>query len=220
MTTIISHRYRYIFIHIPKNAGSSVQDALMRCEPVPWVQRAIWRAFMAFGSGYQTITIGRIGNRHGRGWFAGVYNGHATAGNMRALLPGQIFDGYFKFAIVRNPWDRCVSRYEYYRKLVKPPAGQQLKSFAEFLEWDFQPQKRRIADDDGKLLVDFVGRVENLENDLDHVFQTCHLPLKASDVKTLNTTERRSFRDYYDAHTRELVREKYKDDVVSFGYEF
>ena len=220
MTTIVSHRYRYIFIHIPKNAGSSVQDSLMRCEPMPWLQRAIWRAFMAFGSGNQTITFGRIANPHGMGWFAGAYHGHATAANMRALLPGHVFDSYFKFALVRNPWDRCVSRYEYYRKLVKPPRGEQLKSFPEFLNWDFQPQKRRIADANGNLLVDFVGKIENLAHDMEHVFRTCDLPLSATAIGMLNTTDHRPYHNYYDATTRELVREKYRDDVVSFGYEF
>jgi hypothetical protein len=220
MTTIVSHRYRYIFVHIPKNAGSSVQDSLMRCEPMPRLQRAIWRVFMAFGSGNQTITFGRVANPHGTGWFAGAYHGHATAANMRALLPGHLFDSYFKFALVRNPWDRCVSRYEYYRKLVKPPPGEQLKSFPEFLDWDFQPQRQRIADANGNLLVDFVGKVETLARDMDHVFKTCGLPLSASAIGMLNTTDRRPYHNYYDDVTRELVRDKYREDVDGFGYEF
>ena len=55
---------------------------------------------------------------------------------------------------------------------------------------------------------------------MEHVFRTCGLPLSGASIGTLNTTEHRAYHNYYDDVTRELVREKYRDDVVSFGYEF
>ena len=96
------------------------------------------------------------------------------------LATREQFDAYFKFAFVRNPWDRVVSEYHYRRHA-------RLYSFKEFLFEHFPrpswadawchviPQYDFLYDANGKRLVDFVGRYERLAADFEHVCKVLSL---------------------------------------------
>jgi hypothetical protein len=213
--TLISHKYRYIFIHIPKTAGSSIQTALVSRERWPLLIRLIWRFFITFKIDKQTVLLSWINIHHIRGFFVAAFAAHATAREVKDALPGAIFDGYFKFAVVRNPWDHCVSVYEYFNQVHG-----RCYEFKEFLERGFTPQKARISDANGNLLVDYVARMENLESDMQHVFEKCGIPLAARDIIKSNQSSRQPLEDYYDAEAVEMVRRLYKDDIEYFGYSF
>jgi hypothetical protein len=213
--TLISHKYRYIFIHIPKTAGSSIQAALVSREPRPFLVRLLWRLFILFRIDKQTALFSWINIHHVHGLFFAAFAAHATAREVKDALPGGIFDGYFKFAVVRNPWDHCVSVYEYFNQVH----GRRYE-FKEFLERGFTPQKARISDANGNLLVDYVARMENLESDMQHVFVKCGIPLAARDIIKSNQSSRRPLGDYYDAEAIEMVRRLYKEDIEYFGYSF
>lgn len=79
------------------------------------------------------------------------------------------------------------------------------------------PQLDRIVDLERCLLVDFVGRFEQIERDFDHVQQ--RIGVKAS-LPHLVRSEHRPYHDYYDHETRDLVARHYRCDVDAFGYEF
>lgn len=156
----------------------------------------------------------------------------------------ETFDGLFKFSFVRNPWARILSEYRYrnyfhhrsFRDFVLnrlPPPG-----------WDdkyrhVMPQYDMLHDREGRLLVDFVGRFENLQADFDRVCAKLGLGESAlphrnkSDKKSRDTRRRvrnwlyfngenriRRLEDFYDDETREAVAEYYRRDIETFGYEF
>src|SRR5690606_33093610 len=91
------------------------------------------------------------------------------------------FAEYFKFAFVRNPWDRVVSMYKWH-------GFHQICSFRSFVaheltgwlwrnkHWFVRPQCDFVCDDDGRLLVDYVGRYETLQADFDVVCERLGLP--------------------------------------------
>lgn len=85
------------------------------------------------------------------------------------------------------------------------------------MEKDKHLQKEFLTDRDGKLMVDFVGRFENLQEDFRHVCKTigieCSLP-------HVNRSQHVDYRTYYNDKTIQLVYEHFKEDIEMFGYAF
>lgn len=117
-----------------------------------------------------------------------------------------------RFAVVRNPYDRIVSAWEFCRaapaeRLRAVTAG---TTFDEFVR----------LPDDGIFLtpqaawldapMDMIGRFERLEADFAQISDTPLPHLRAS--------ERRPWAEYYDAETRAHVAHRYREDFVRFGY--
>ena len=152
------------------------------------------------------------------------FRGHSTAAQIRRHLPAKVYDGLFKFAFVRNPWDRLVSLYYFIQQ--RPAHRHQRRvaamTFAEFAdEWTRRHdalQKGWVCDGRGKMIVDFVGRMETLEDDFGHIRE--HLGA-AADLQVLNSSgQRRDFRAEYTDEIRDLVADRLAEDIEFFGYQF
>ncbi len=153
---------------------------------------------------------------------------------LKELVGTGVF-GYFKFAFVRNPWDRLVSAFSYLNaggcnRFDADFRAQHLERYnGNFLRFvddlerlsthqHFRPQSHWVCSDDGQLLVDFVGRFEFMEADFQHVAD--RLGLTAGVLPRLNTSAHADYTTYYDATRRDRVAALYKDDIVRFGYDF
>lgn len=142
---------------------------------------------------------------------------------------GQYHD-YFKFAFVRNPWDRVVSCYcqkvENKNPSWKFYYGECFdKGFDYFV--DFINRKDLITADRHIRLqtslipldnIDFIGRLENFEDDLQHVLSVIGLSVR--DIPKKNPSNHLHYSRYYNERTKEIIRQKYQADVEAFGYEF
>jgi chondroitin 4-sulfotransferase 11 len=148
------------------------------------------------------------------------------------------WDAYFKFAFVRNPWDRLVSWYSMVTNL--PRAGNELwqyvndnsSTFEEFIynctdeveikegvHYSFAyNQLDYVTDEHGNLLVDFIGRLENFDEDLKEVFRRMGFELET--VPHKNRSSHRHYSTFYTPETEMIVRERFKRDIEYFGYEF
>ena len=161
---------------------------------------------------------------------------HAPLASVQGLLAPAEFAAYFKFAFVRNPWDRLVSAYEflrvgvgqeeYDRALADKIAG--LGSFARFLDWiretrgcdgiHFYPQHKYVCSEESENAMDFVGYFETLGDDVALVAKRLGL---SADLPHINSAPSRAdYRDYYDARAIDLVGEVYHRDIALFGYDF
>jgi hypothetical protein len=85
------------------------------------------------------------------------------------MYPTELFQTYYKFAFVRNPWDLMVSYYHFIQSRPehhRNPKVQSLDSFEEYLAYEIKQDKisqtRFLMDANGELLVDYVGRCEGL----------------------------------------------------------
>jgi len=199
---MISHELRSIFVHVQKTGGSSIRDALGMAQ------------FDA--------------------------HKHRFASELRAIYGADTWNQYFKFAFVRNPWDRLVSWWEMMRRNVvegRPRNGfqryvmERAGTFAEFLQqcdaeyrdadgakWIYRNQLDYLTDADDVLLVDFVGRFEQLQLDFSRV--AARLNVAPITLPRVNATVRRPYASYYSRELRELVAERYAKDIEAFGYLF
>lgn len=175
---IISHKYRFIFLKTLKTAGTSVEISLSRyCGPEDIISalveedEAIRREL---GCGpqhhdrpYKLSEFGRQGLRElwrTRRWPRhAVYWHHIPAKQVRRLVGPEIWDSYYKFCFVRNPWDRAISTYywEIYHE------GRD--DFGAVLERKALQNNWRIYTIDDEIAVDFVGKFETLAADVQQV---------------------------------------------------
>ena len=97
-----------------------------------------------------------------------------------------------------------------------------MKSFDEYIEWriaeDMELQKEFIYDRNGKLLIDFVGRFENIQKDFNTICGKINIP--QMELPKANPSNHSYYKDYYNKHTIDLIANAYKEDIDIFNYEF
>jgi hypothetical protein len=206
---IISYQKGFIFIHVFKVAGSSIETAL---DPYAY-KITLWERILRKAARQLNLPLYYKWHHFTR---------HVDAREVKAKLPPAVYDSFFKFAFVRNPWDWLVSGYHY---ILQNPSHYQhdlVKSFSgfpEFVESQLfdRTQKYLLTDAEGHLIVDFVGRYENLQADFQ---QACQIIGITAVLPHTNPSSHRPYRDYYDIETRQRVAEIYGEDIEFFGYTF
>jgi Sulfotransferase family len=220
---IISHSKQFIFIHIYKNAGTSITELLWpharlreRME-----HNAKARRIIKFVNHIGEISGNKWLDGHGNKWLNGVHK-HATATEIRSYLGDKLFFGHFTFAFVRNPFDWQVSLYHYIKSSEWHPDFQVVRnlSFREFVLREIEkraPTQSSFVTDQGSIIVDFVGKVENIQNDLAAVCE--RIGLTTNSIPHLNRSVRESdYMNYYDEDLRALLISYYNEDFTNFGY--
>ncbi len=155
---------------------------------------------------------------------------HITAENLRLEVGSDDWLKYFSFTFVRNPWDLVLSFYSYHKvrveeegyELKNPKAAERFKTKPTFREWvmagiPIRPCSRYVKDETGNVLVNFIGRFENLQEDF--LIVCNRLSLRAS-LPHLKSSSHDQYRGYYDGETKSLVAEHFKADLDMFRYEF
>lgn len=156
---------------------------------------------------------------------------HVTAQDVRRRFGGDLWKELFTFSFVRNPWDRFLSLY-FYRKNCGELPNISFKDYARQLDAPrykghglyvdpayYYSMSDFLLDQDGRLLVNFVGRYENRENDLKVVADRLGVEFSGLHLqKTKN--KKQHYSEYYDEETRALVGRVYQLDISFFGYEF
>jgi hypothetical protein len=215
---LLSLKYNFLFVHIAKTGGTSIRSALTYRK---WTDPYQIPLFIC--SKLSKLSGHRLGVKFPR---------HAKAIAAQEMLPRELFDKLFKFAFVRNPWDLQVSSFHHIQR-ERPHLMEHVADFEAFIKWKLDPerpynyivdtsielQKNYLVDLDGKIIVDFIGRYENLRNDFEHVCRTVGVPMPAMPHKR-KATDRGDFRSYYNDETAQLVADHFKRDIEAFDYTF
>jgi hypothetical protein len=142
-----------------------------------------------------------------------------------------LYNRYLKFAFLRNPWDRLVSCWtdkvvnvNYFKfSDAELERMQRFENFVDFVERQEIETCDRHLRLQAKLVdlanIDFLGRLENFEEDFSHICQ--RLDLDPGLIERRNASAgRKSYQDYYDRPLRDKVADIYRRDVQTFGYRF
>ncbi len=230
---MISKTHKTIFVHIPKVAGQSIETMFLNDLNLGWNERSelLLRKKKLLENGPSRLA-------------------HLKAHEYVDLnyIDKEAFNTYFKFSFVRNPYSRAYSYYKYlgYSKIC---------SFQHFLSnvlekrikanhFFFISQTDYLYNSNNKLLVDFIGKFENLNEDIKTVIKNSNLktdtlpfvnkskseikrsiskviknPLLLTNLKTNNPIFK-DYREAYDDKSKNIVNKLYKDDLENFQYEF
>lgn len=208
---IVSHAHKFIFFAVPKTGTQSVRQAL-----APHLGDDDWQQHALFGRAQLPIPE-----------LAALGHGHLGVRDIVPFLPRNTWRTYFKFAFVRNPFERFVSAYLFlFRKRI--PSGvsrEQLmggmksalarRHFRERVL--VRPQSDLLEDAEGALRLDHIGRFETIGRDFDDI---CRRLAIDAELPHINASDHAHYADYYDASLRDMVAETYARDFVHFGYEF
>jgi len=204
---LVSHRHRFIFVHLYKTAGMSVRQAL---DPYAEGRARRWVASYARRLGLPAPSTPPY---------------HLSAREIRDRLGAEVFDGYFTFAFVRNPWDWQVSLFHYLRTRRDHRQHEMARAFPDFdayIRWrvaeEVRLQNTFLADEAGRTIVDFVGRMETIDDDFARVCRAVGLPPLR--LPHRNRSRHRDYRGYYTDETRDLVARAFAEDIDLFGYGF
>src|SRR5690606_16538535 len=199
--------------HVDKAAGSSVARAL-DAYAFPESKKLLHRRLIWL----------RYLNRFGGLYRKAGFPPHVTARVVKQCLPARLYQSAFKFAFVRNPWDRLVSRYTYLLRQESHHSHEfvkRMKGFEEYLDWEIRRGKMSqadyVTDGRGELIVDFIGHYERLNDDFEKI--CAHLGIQAS-LPRVNVSKHQDYRSYYTARTRDAVAKHFRKDLELFGYDF
>jgi len=197
---MIDHENKFIFIHVTKTAGTSIENA--------------------FDSS--------AGNTKSE-----VEYKHESASYMKNKFPTE-WESYFTFSIVRNPFDRMLSRYTWGKRknlwnrytssfnifVKRIDEGKKVMSTPHriWLREALKSQSQMLCNEDGDLLVDYIGKFENLQEDFNTICDKIVIPRQVLPHK--NKSKHKHYTEYYNDETRSIVAKKYVKDIEMFGYEF
>lgn len=212
---IISHKHKFIFFKTRKTAGSSIQAALSQiCD----LEKDV-----ITGS---NIKHGKLDESHSAGVNVNRFftnHPHPTLSQVRAFLGEEVWNSYYKFAFVRNPYDIVVSRYHWN---LKGKQGGQKTSIEHFRKWVKAGKMLKedsahiYIESNGKVELDYVGRYENLEKDLEFVCKKLNLgSIELPKLKS-GFRDKTSYTKFYDAETKNIIQEFYKKDFSLLNYGF
>lgn len=217
---MISHQKKFIFIHVGKTGGNSCNLLLQKYSDQQVVitkkEKKGRNAVMILDENGKNIK-------------------HLTALEYREKLGQEKFNSFYKFAFVRNPWDRMVSyfsffyEHEFWYHLILPQENRRstpnhyiLRRFNKML-LNLRYRKKFkmlpfLTDESGKIIVDYIGKFEEYKKCLKEVFDKLEIPF--AETFHENKTQHSHYSFYYDETTKQFVADWFKDEISLFGYKF
>jgi hypothetical protein len=219
---LLSHSHRFIYTKTLKTAGTAVEIYFEDACVTPGSN--VVRGHQIEETVTSAGVIGYRGpDRSGRKW----YN-HMPAREIRELVGHGVWDAYYKFCVVRNPFDKLVSLWWFTvnsRQQYSHSKSEFSKIKSDFSEWCLSHASVAVDRDeyviDGQLAMDFIIKYESLLEGLESVcrqisypFRPEHLGRYKGDVRAIG----QSFCEYYDPHTIAAVEAAFGWELECFGY--
>lgn len=235
---LVSHCHRFIYTKTAKTASTSVESYFERyCLP-----KGSWT--FSHGRDEYEGPEGIVGYR-GPSLGRKKWRDHMSAEDIRRQVGESIWSSYFKFCVIRNPFERLVSGFHWLQwrqqKLPKPTwkdrLGQRMlgtrdlmsrvqgdDAVTRFRSWlslggDLPDRDKYLID--GNLCVDYLIRYESLADGMQHVCKTIGVPFEPNRLPTLKMGLRDNdlpLAAYYDPDSVRIIEQRYDFELQTFGY--
>ena len=206
--------YKFIFIHAPKTGGNSIQHALRDycVDDITEMDNGDW---YDSGGTLHNFEVANPVVNYKHGTIKDYYD------NWKEEDFGNI-DDYFKFCVVRNPWERAISAYFYkYQTVIYAGVEGLIKE--KFMKENELQSMSSYYCIDGDISVDYCTKIETIQEGFNEVCDKLNIPKQgllklnnAGDVLRANTR----YVEYYDQEMIDHIGNLYSDDVENFGYNF
>lgn len=203
---MLSLEHKFLFVHIPKTGGNSIQQALIDYSE----DRIVLANHFQDGVNRFGIYSPNIPSRK-----------HSAINDYASMLGREIFNDIFKFSCVRNPWDRLISFYfsphngvktwdrDMFISLVK-----RVRPMIDYLRVHNTGINRAKSSID----IDYIIRYESLQDDFDAVCDKLELPRRS--LPHRNKSDHNHYSEYYDDALLKMVSNLFAKDIELFRYDF
>lgn len=203
-------RHGFWFIDIPRTSSSSMRFELSKCFDSTHGKNNV------LDESYATQQI---------------FQDHQTALQMLTLLGKSIWESIFTFAMVRNPWDRIFSMYNYRKMKCNIPKEWSFRDYILALRKSSPADiftyhgfrygaSQYVLGENGELIVDYIAKYENRYHDLQLIASRLNID-KLGEVFIQRATPKNThYSHFYDDETKEIIRNLYAKDIELFDYEF
>jgi hypothetical protein len=222
---ILSHKHKFIFLKTKKTASTSVEIALSAiCGPEDVItpispEDEALRASLGYRGAQNYRPPLPVAARHylRRGRWPRFYN-HMSAFEVKRLVGERIWQEYFTFCFERNPWERALSQYYFWRH--RKERNTDFHSYIRSGKLDPLERKTSALYRQGEeILVDRVCRYEDFEEELRGISIRLGLtePLRAPNAK--GGIRSRQAEHCWQQQDVDYIAELFKFEIESFGYQ-
>ncbi len=164
--------------------------------------------------------------------FGEAFQKHNTAKEVIEIIGKKKWNNAYKFAVVRNPWDKVYSWYKFRVKLNQSKMRSKPISFKDWVACTygepknpyyyyrakpFMPHVDWLKNDEDIIDMDRIIRFENLQEDFKLVANELGI---SHELPHINKTAKTNYRDFYDEPTKKIIDKWFQEDIELFGFEF
>jgi hypothetical protein len=229
---ILSHKHKFIFIKTTKTAGTSVEVYLSQfCGPediITPISPVDEKARTELGGKPQNYSLPKkliecslkeifyyfFKSRKPEKL---LFWNHIPAQKIKESIAPEVWNSYFKFTFVRNPWDRAISRYYWNlsRNSKKKDLNKSLETNDPNSNWDIYTINNELA-------VDFVGRFENIIGDMKTICERLNLPFegKLPRTKEKSRITKKPYKELLSLEQARYIETRCAKEIELFDYKF
>jgi hypothetical protein len=234
---IISDKHKLIFIKVPRTSSTSIENYFIDLLGlVHWNSQWRQSEVRSWSGDFWTDSDAKEPS------WSKVLSTHSKAKDVKKALSEtpegrEIWSTYFKCAFVRNPWDWAASQFCWnfggsFPNQRVPRTGEFTADLADkvvkLLSEEaangekIQNQYTFLHDEEGNLLVDFVGRFEDRTAGLKHILENIGVPFESGCGEHIHRTANTdiNYEDFYTHGSKRVISNMFAKDIEAFNYQF